>query len=164
MRMISVCLLSLLVLTSGCFKKDNGCPFTDSNVVAPASEVTAVQNYLSANAITNTTQHPAGFFYHIKSSGSSPNPSVCSLVNTGYVGKFTNGNVFDQQTSFTYQLSSLIEGWKKGLPLIGKGGSITLYIPPSLGYGAVDVRDGQGQVVIPANSILIFDIDLIDVQ
>jgi FKBP-type peptidyl-prolyl cis-trans isomerase FkpA len=86
------------------------------------------------------------------------------VVTTGYIGKFTSGSVFDQQTSFTYQLGSLIEGWKKGLPLIGKSGSITLYIPPSLGYGAVDVKDGQGHVVIPANSILIFDIDLIDVQ
>ena len=164
MRMISLCLLSVLVLTTGCFKRDNGCSFTDSNVVAPASEVTAVQNYLSSQGIGSAIQHPSGFFYQIIAQGSAPNPTVCSLVNVGYTGKLTSGSVFDTETSLSFQLGSLIEGWKKGLPLIGKGGSIRLYIPPSLGYGAVDVKNNQGVVVVPANSILIFDINLLDVQ
>jgi FKBP-type peptidyl-prolyl cis-trans isomerase FkpA len=58
----------------------------------------------------------------------------------------------------------LIEGWKIGLPLIQKSGKIKLYIPPSLGYGASDIKDNNGVVVIPANSMLIFDVSLVDFQ
>jgi FKBP-type peptidyl-prolyl cis-trans isomerase FkpA len=51
----------------------------------------------------------------------------------------------------------LIEGWKIGLPLLKKGGHIKLYVPPSLGYGPSPNRN------IPGNSVLIFDIRLVDV-
>jgi FKBP-type peptidyl-prolyl cis-trans isomerase FkpA len=160
-----MCLLSVLLLsTTGCFKKDKGCSFTDNNITAPASEVAAVENYLATNNITTATKHTSGFYYQVTNPGSGTNPTLCSVVNVGYTGKLTNGNVFDQQPSLSFQLGSLIEGWRKGLPLIQKGGSIRLYIPPSLGYGAVDVKNGQGAVVVPANSILIFDINLMDVQ
>jgi len=157
-----MCLLFVLLLsTIACFKKDSGC--TINNVIAPASEVTAVENYLSAKNIT-ATKDPSGFYYEIVSLGSGTNPNECSGVNVGYVGKLTNDNVFDQSQSLSIGLSQVIEGWRKGLPLIQKGGEIKLYIPPTLGYGPIDVKDGQGNVVIPANSILIFDVHLIDVQ
>ncbi len=72
---------------------------------------------------------------------------------------FTNGNVFDKSTApVAYSLLNLITGWKNGLPLIKKGGKIKLYIPPALGYGQNQYQS------IPGNSILIFDIDLLDYQ
>lgn len=55
-------------------------------------------------------------------------------------------------------------GWQKGLPYIKGGGKIKLYIPPSLGYGAKDVKDDMGNVIIPANSILVFSLELTDVK
>jgi len=51
----------------------------------------------------------------------------------------------------------LIAGWQIGLPLIHKGGEIKLIVPSSLAYGC-----GNGP--LPANSILYFDIHLVDVQ
>ena len=57
----------------------------------------------------------------------------------------------------SFQLKNLIIGWQKGIPLIQKGGSIRLYIPPSMGYGS------KSSSSIPANSTLIFDIDLVGV-
>lgn len=77
------------------------------------------------------------------------------------MGKLTNGTIFDQtQGNNTYSnyLTSLIKGWTNGVPYIKTGGRIILYIPPTLGYGS------QANGPIPANSILIFDIDLINVQ
>jgi len=71
-----------------------------------------------------------------------------------YGGKFTNGTQFDAANNVPFQLSRLVIGWQEGIPLIGTGGSITLYLPPSLGYGSADYGD------IPGNSILIFDISL----
>ena len=163
MRIALSCLLFVLLLSvTACFKKSSGC--TINNVVAPPAEVTAVQNYLSSKNITTAIKDPSGFYYEIVSPGTGTAPGECSGVNVGYIGKLTNDNVFDQSQSLSIGLSSVIEGWRKGLPLIQKGGEIKLYIPPTLGYGPIDVKDQQGNVVIPANSILIFDVHLIDVQ
>jgi len=164
MRRISLCLLAVLVFATGCFKNNNTCSYTENNIVAPASEVTALENYLFSNGITSAVKHPAGFYYEVVNAGTGIKPALCSIVNVAYTGKLTNGNTFDSQTSLSFQLGALIEGWRKGLPLIQKGGTIKLYIPPSLGYGAVDVKDNQGNVVVPANSILVFDINLLEVQ
>jgi FKBP-type peptidyl-prolyl cis-trans isomerase FkpA len=154
----------MAVLSSGCFKSDNGCSYSDTNVVAPASEQADLANYLFNNGITSAVKHPAGFYYEFISAGTGVKPTLCSIITVGYTGKLTNGDTFDQQQSLSFQLGSLIEGWRKGLPLIQKGGAIKLYLPPSLGYGAVDVKDSQGVVVVPANSILIFEVHLMDVQ
>jgi hypothetical protein len=67
---------------------------------------------------------------------------------------------FDQQADSSktgWILGSLIPGWQIGLPLIHKGGEIKLIVPSSLAYGC-----GNGP--LPANSILYFDIHLVDVQ
>jgi FKBP-type peptidyl-prolyl cis-trans isomerase FkpA len=162
MRKLSLCLLFAMALLSGCFKKNDGCSFSDNNITAPASEVTDLENYLSGNGIT-AVKHPTGFYYEVLTEGTGAKPELCSVVNVGYAGKLTNGKIFDQTQSISFRLGSLIEGWRKGLPLIQKGGHIKLYLPPTLGYGAVDITENH-VVVVPANSILIFDINLIDVQ
>ena len=64
----------------------------------------------------------------------------------------------------TFQLGQVIVGWQKGLPLISKGGDITLYIPPTLGLWSQQVQDSHGNVVIPGNSYLIFNINMVDIQ
>lgn len=155
-------LLGFIILSiCSCSKKDETCNQTDSNITAPASEIADVQGYLFANSIT-ATQHASGFFYTISQPGSgSAVVNLCSNITIKYVGKLTNGTVFDQTTGSetrTFELGNLIPGWEKGIPLISSGGKITLYIPPSLGYG----NNPNG--IIPANSILIFDIELIAVS
>jgi len=57
-----------------------------------------------------------------------------------------------------WTLSSLIEGWKIGIPLIKKGGRIKLIIPSALAYGCT------GYASIPPNTPLYFDVTLTDVQ
>ena len=164
MRKLLLCLLVVVLFTPACFKSDNGCSFAENNIVAPASEIAELENYLSVNNITTAERHPAGFYYEIVNDGTGMKPVLCSIITVGYTGALANGSVFDQRQSLSFQLGSLIEGWRKGVPLIQRGGSITLYLPPSLGYGNADVKDEQGVVVVPANSILIFDIDLLDIQ
>jgi FKBP-type peptidyl-prolyl cis-trans isomerase FkpA len=52
----------------------------------------------------------------------------------------------------------LVAGWQEGLPLIGVGGKITLLCPSALGYGS------QAKTKIPANSVILFNIDLIKIE
>ena len=155
-------MLALLFVLAACNKSTSKCYYTAPTSIASAAEITNLKAYLDANSLTYT-QHPSGIFYNITTAGSGDNPGVCSTVTVKYLGKLTNGTGFDSSykvapagTSFT--LGGLIPGWQYGIPLIKNGGSIKLYIPPSLGYGSRD--NGP----IPANSNLVFTIDLVNVQ
>ena len=162
---------SLALVLTGCLKNKGDdspqeCTYDACTFKAPASEIQSVQEYLTANNINDATQHCSGLFYSIDVPGSGVTPEACSYVSVKYVGKFTNGNIFDQtQTGnvATFNLTEVIRGWTNGVPLIKPGGKMRLYIPPSLGYGSVDRRDNAGNIVIPANSILIFDVELVQV-
>lgn len=164
MRLITGCLLSVALIISGCLKKDVGCPYKVDNRIAPVSEEQALLNYLSANSITTAVKHGSNMYYEVILSGSGNSPELCSTILIKYEGKLTSGTVFDSKNAQIFTLGTLIEAWKVGLPLIKKGGRIRLYVPPTLGYGNADVKDDTGAVIIPANSVLIFDITLNDVQ
>ncbi len=133
------------------------CDPTAVSVKAPTAEVTALKQYLDTNRISATADN-RGFYYTIQSPGSGAKPTICNQVTVNYSGKLTNGSSFDSASGVTFNLNGLILGWQEGIPLIAPGGSITLYLPPSLAYGA----GAQGS--IPGNSILIFTIDLIRVN
>jgi FKBP-type peptidyl-prolyl cis-trans isomerase FkpA len=160
--LLSFFFLVVLAGVLSCNKDDDDtCPYTDPNVSVPAAEVQAVQAYLTSKGITNATLDPRGFYYVITTPGSGAVASPCNNITISYVGKLTNDNIFDQTpvgASRTFLLGQLIPGWIKGIPLVKPGGKISLYLPPSLGYGSV--QNGP----IPANSVLIFDIDLLNVQ
>ncbi len=151
--------LSGVVVFGSCMKNDFECDFGTCEYTAPATEVQNVETYLSNNGIT-ATKHCSGVYYTIDTLGTGRNPEPCSSINVSYVGRQTNGNTFDQSTGADFDLTRLITGWRNTLPLVKEGGTITLYIPPSLGYGSQDIRDANGTVILPANSILIFQIGL----
>ena len=137
----------------------DSCSYTASGVVVPASEMSSLQAYVAANRPT-AVLHPGGFYYEIIAAGTGTvTPQICSNVRVKYTGYLTTGFKFDEElTGITFKLGQLIVGWQRGLPLIKTGGTIYLYLPPSLGYGSSTVGS------IPGNSILIFSIELLDVQ
>jgi len=162
MRKLVLCLISIAIFSIGC-KKNSECP-KDDNLVAPLMEEQALAAYLNANGIV-ATKHANNMYYQIITPGTGGSPDLCSSVRVSYTGRVSNSAVnFDAGTNTDFKLGVLISGWKKGVPLIQKGGRIKLYLPPYLAYGANDVKDGNGKVVIPANSILVFDITLVDFQ
>lgn len=115
-----------------------------------------IKDYISTNKL-NATATGSGLYYVIKSIGSGTNPTATSNVTVIYKGYFTNGGTFDQSTAsgVTLNLNSVIKGWQEGIPYFKKlGGKGILLIPSALGYGA------QASGGIPANSVLIFDIEL----
>ncbi|MBK8146208.1 MAG: FKBP-type peptidyl-prolyl cis-trans isomerase [Bacteroidetes bacterium] len=84
-----------------------------------------------------------------------PNQLLATISELPIKVTLLNGTVFDQSNSAVFTLSNLIVGWQQALPLIGIGGSIKIYLPPSLAYG------NKASGSIPANSNLIFEIDLL---
>jgi len=161
MKRIFVILCSAVFLSSCSKKNDNTCNYDACASAAPASEVTDLEAYLASASIT-ATKHCSGMYYIIDAAGSGATATACSTVGVRYKGQLTSGYVFDQRTT-SFALDQVIVAWTKGVPLIKAGGKIRLYCPPSLGYGSQVVRDGAGNTVIPANSILIFEVELINV-
>ena len=167
MRKVFVAVLIVAAVLNGCAKKDNAvtCTYDPCALQASANEITQLESYLAGAGITTATKHCSGMYYQVTNAGTGATPNACSYVSVTYKGSLTNGNVFDStSTPVAFPLATLIESWKKGIPLVKSGGSITLFVPPSLGYGATDQKDRNGVVIIPAGSILIFTIQLLDIQ
>ena len=164
-------LLSVLsvLLFSACKKDNNSCSTLPPTTVASATETAYIQNYLTANNLTATEK--SGMFYSITTQGGGTSPNQCSSINLTYTGTLitgtTDGGVFDATPSgqsSTFTLSGLIAGWRIIFPLVKAGGNVTLYIPPSLAYGAQSQPARPGFVGLPANSYLKFTVSLIGVQ
>jgi FKBP-type peptidyl-prolyl cis-trans isomerase FkpA len=155
--------LCVTIVGVSCLKSnERSCAYPQINVTAPQAEQDSIAAYLDSNNI-QAAHHPAGFYYKIINPGTGTDTMLlCSEILIDYQGKLKNGQEFDKGTDVYLVLGALIEGWKKGLPLIKKGGEITLFIPPSLGYGSEDYKNSNDVVVIPGNSMLIFNIKLKD--
>lgn len=123
-------------------------------------DIAQINKYLLDNNMTADTT-VSGIHYIITQEGSGGHPDLQSTVTVKYKGYMLDGTVFDQtsgSTTATFALKGVIAGWQEAVPLLKKGGKGTFLIPSYLCYGP----SGVGS--IPPNSVLIFDIDLIDFQ
>ena len=149
MRLI-ILVFSMIAVLTGCSKKnDGGC-------TTAAEDDAKMQDYISVNGIT-ATKHASGMYYQIIEPGSGATPTINSTVKANYTGKYTNNTSFDAGVA-SFPLTGVIEGWQIGIPLIKQGGKIKLIIPPYLAYGCNDYRG------IPGNSVLVFDVELLEVN
>lgn len=128
---------------------------------AAAKEIAA--EYLAEATVTEGIEKTRnGLLYQIVDQGIGAFPKATDVVRIHYQGRFMNGQVFDATvpggTPADLALDSVIPGFREGLQLIREGGTIVLHIPPKLGYGDQVVRN------IPPNSVLIFEVNLIEVN
>jgi len=153
--------LLLLVCIAGCFAACNKSESDTSTATAAAQFTTdtiAIRKYIVANNIP-ALKDKSGVFYQIIAPGTGTVVYSSSTIISGtYSGKLLNGTIFDSGLIQSQYLSSLIEGWRIGIPYIQNGGQIRLIIPSVDGYGTTAVGS------IPANSILDFTVTLNDVQ
>ncbi|HQU70970.1 MAG: FKBP-type peptidyl-prolyl cis-trans isomerase [Calditrichaeota bacterium] len=105
----------------------------------------------------------SGLSYAVEAQGGGPRASAGQEVKVHYKGTFLDGTVFDssfergQPIQFPLGMGRVIRGWDEGIALFNQGGKGTLLIPSYLAYGPRD----QGP--IPANSVLRFDIEVVEV-
>jgi FKBP-type peptidyl-prolyl cis-trans isomerase FkpA len=145
---ITIPLLFILFLAFSCKKKQK----------EAEKQEEAIKTYISENGL-KATATGSGLYYVIESQGNGQSCNANSTVKVAYKGYFLNGEVFDESNAsgITFNLQNVIEGWTEGIPYFKKGGTGKLLIPSALGYGENDYNG------IPGNSVLIFDIQLIDV-
>jgi FKBP-type peptidyl-prolyl cis-trans isomerase len=107
---------------------------------------------------------PSGMLYKVIASPnpSATKPSLRDTVKVHYEGKLVDGTVFDSSyqrgVPAAFPLEGLVKAWQIAIPEMHKGDTWILYVPPELGYGS----EAAGE--IPANSVLIFKIELLDIQ
>lgn len=122
-------------------------------------DVEGIDAYLEENDI-NAVKDESGLRYVVVDAGKNRQPDLCSVVAVTYTGSLmSNDEVFEStENPVSFPLRNLITGWQIGIPKVKQGGKVILYIPSVYAYGGRDVGD------IPANSNLIFEIQLVAVQ
>ncbi|MGQ7951116.1 FKBP-type peptidyl-prolyl cis-trans isomerase [Providencia huashanensis] len=104
----------------------------------------------------------SGLLYKIEKEGTGTKPKADETVVVHYKGSLIDGTEFDSSYTrnepLTIPLNSVIKGWTEGLVNLKKGGKMQLVIPADLAYGE------NGVPGIPANSTLVFDVELLDIK
>jgi FKBP-type peptidyl-prolyl cis-trans isomerase len=125
-----------------------------------------LQDYFKSKKIKNVKKMPSGIYYTVLKPGAGLSPRTGQKVSVNYTGQDLKGQKFDSNVDpsfnhvepFSFDLGkhNVIKGWDEAVAIMKKGMKATFYIPSSLAYGS----NGAG-AKIPANAILIFDIELL---
>ena len=136
-----------------------------------AADDKALQDYFTQKHIT-PIKTKSGLYYSIQKEGNGALATAGDTVVMNYRGNLLDGTVFDsnmdsafmhvQPLNFVLGTGRVIKGWDEGIGYLKAGAKASFYIPSSLAYGAQSM---PGSAVnpkgIPANSVLIFDVELI---
>jgi len=153
-------LILLFICIAGCLsacKKNLG--VEDFDVEGQfQKDTTAIRAFAVANNIPIQKDAKYNIFYQILLKGTGAEVNKLSNVSLTYTGKLLDGTQFAATTTALSPLSESLTGWQAGIPLIKKGGKIRLLLPSFYGYGNI------GNTKIPANSVLDYTIELVDVN
>lgn len=134
---------------------NDGYASTTDQTAVDATSSTSTLKVLSNKKMTNENAQVAQNGDHV-------------FVN--YVGTLTDGKKFDSSydngapIDFILGTGRVIKGWDQGILGMKVGEKKHLVIPPELGYGPQAIPDRNGGVLIPANSTLVFDVELVSIQ
>lgn len=142
-----------------------GACMEDAPTAPPCNAVAFDTAAVSGDTITTST----GLRFIDDSVGEGAPLGWCQLVVVHYDGYLLNGTKFDSSRdidralTFTPGLGVLIEGFEQGVIGMRFRGLRRLIIPPELAYGDQPVLDQNGTVVVPANSTLVFDVEVLGI-
>jgi FKBP-type peptidyl-prolyl cis-trans isomerase FkpA len=149
----------------------NGITVTETEKNQLKSDTVEINNYLAAAGVSNAVKDTSGLQYVIKELGTGATPSWLNkvkVVYTGYIinddgtlgSKFYSGNNEPNENNDS-RVVNFIRGFQIGLQQMPNGSKADLYMPSGLGFGAVQVSGGL--VIVPPNSNLKYEVELIDV-
>jgi FKBP-type peptidyl-prolyl cis-trans isomerase len=140
-------------------------------------EAKTIEAYLAKNKLT-AQKTASGLYYVIEKEGTGEVTTPGTTLYVNYAGYLINGTLFDtswpeiakannmfseerpyEPLPVNVGMRQVIDGWDEGLMLLKKGSKAKLIIPSPLGYG----ESGAGEM-IPANSILVFDVEVTDAK
>ena len=117
-----------------------------------------IQKYMKSNHI-DCEKSESGLYYKIIEEGEGDFIQFTDRVSVKYKGTFIGGEKFDEQTEpIEMAVTEQINAWKELMLQLKKGSKAYMIVPPHLGYGEYEVDK------IPSNSILIFELEVVDVM
>lgn len=127
----------------------------------------AGKKFLEENAKRDgVTTTESGLQYEVlkKAEADAAKPKKGEVVSVNYVGKLTDGTVFDDSSAHGGAIDlpvneGVIAGWLEGLQLMSVGDKFKLFVPSDLAYGAESPSP-----LIPANSVLVFELELLGIK
>jgi len=127
-----------------------------------AEATTKGATYLAENAKKPGVKTTAsGLQYEVITEGKGAKPAATDTVKVHYEGKLLDGTVFDSSIQrgepVSFPLNRVIPGWTEGVQLMPVGSKYKLTLPANLAYG------DQGTGPIPPNSVLVFEVELLDI-
>lgn len=131
---------------------------------APADAIITTQPATAGANMDNITATEGGLQIQDLTVGAGQEVKSGDTVTVNYLGTLVNGTKFDssydRNQPFTTQIGvgQVIKGWDEGIVGMKVGGKRKLTIPAALGYGS------QSAGSIPANSTLIFEVELLSVK
>lgn len=164
-------LVVVLVVTgflSACTKANSSADVVAAQLV---KDDQLINKYLTNNNIkageVDSLGFPTGIYYKVDSAGTAntlyTNSTTVTVSYTGWLmtTNATQGAAIGTTNQFhpAFVLGSVIRGWQLGIPEVGNGGAITLYLPSKYAYGPF----AQPTLGVPANSVLIFHINVYNV-
>lgn len=157
-----IILIALGILLALNSKKATPSPFDNSPIAFPTSFPTSES--LPTTLPTPTSPPITKLTIVDVQVGTGSPAATGNIVTVNYTGMFTDGKVFDTSVGkqpFTFELGAgkVIPGWDQGVLGMRVGGKRRLIVPPDLAYGERGIPGA-----IPPNSVLIFDIELLDVK
>jgi len=159
---LTILIILVVVLAIGIFIFTRNTNQTEevNNNLNTQNDNTANQNSMASTTLPNGLQ----IIDEVVGTGAEAIEGDNVAVN--YIGTLTNGTKFDssydrnEPFSFILGLGQVIKGWDQGVLGMKIGGKRKLIIPPALAYG----EQGAGGGVIPPNSTLIFEVELLGIQ
>jgi FKBP-type peptidyl-prolyl cis-trans isomerase len=132
--------------------------------VADKNKEMAAQDMEKLKVAPNVISTGSGLLYKISAEGTGPKPTDEDTVLVNYTGTLIDKTKFDEGQAAEYQIGKIgTPGLKEAFKLMPVGSIWKIFVPPALGYGERAVTGPLG-VTIPANSILVFDMELVAIK
>ncbi len=162
MKNLSILSLLILFAISSCNQPEAAKSITFPADSQQAKDNKLILDYIASKGLKNVKNTDSGIYYVMEKEGEGDHPNASSRVKAHYHGELLNGEKFDssydRNQPLEFNLGQVVRGWGISIPLLKKGGKGKFVIPSDLAYGP------RAQGKIPANSVLVFDIELIDFQ
>lgn len=127
-------------------------------------EINTLINY-AIDHLYDVQLTPSGLLYEVIEKGDGEPIAWGDFLIAHYKGSFLDGTVFAdshrQDKTLDFYVGNMIDAWNEGLQLINVGGKIRLLVPSKLGYGEDGLKTKKGDILVPADELLVFEVTVL---